>query len=163
VIDPSELSRWFDSYAPGLVLYARQWLPVEAAEDAVQEVFLRLMSQRLRSDKVRAWLYRAVRNAAIDRQRLEKRQHRLQQRQAAEQVPSLQSGADDLMDAALAEKELSELPAEQREVVVLRVWGEMTFGEISEVTGLSISTLFSRYQTALAVMRKAMERPPCKR
>jgi RNA polymerase sigma factor (sigma-70 family) len=162
VIDSSELSRWFDAYAAGLGLYARQWLTADAAEDVVQEVFLRLISRWLRPNNIKAWLYRSVRNAAIDRQRLEQRRYRLEQRQVAEQPPRLRSGADDLMDAVAVEKALADLPAEQRELIVLRIWGEMGFREISEVTGTAVSTLFSRYQAALAALRKAMERPRCR-
>ena len=160
--DSADLGGWFDAYAAGLVLYARQWLPLEAAEDVVQGVFLRLMSQWRSPGNVKAWLYRSVRNAAIDRQRLEKRRHVFEERQAAEHRPHLQHKTDDLLDAGAVEKAIDSLPPEQRELIVLRIWGEMAFREISEVTGLSISTLFSRYQAALAALREAMERPRCK-
>ena len=38
------VGRWFDAYAAGLVLYARQWLDAGLAEDVVQGVFVRLLS-----------------------------------------------------------------------------------------------------------------------
>ena len=44
-IDPAKMGSWFDAYAGRLVLYARQWLEAQWAEDVVQDVFIRLMAQ----------------------------------------------------------------------------------------------------------------------
>ena len=54
-ISPNQLSRWFDAYGPSLVLFARQWLFGPSAEDAVQDVFVRLMAQRTAPTSVTAW------------------------------------------------------------------------------------------------------------
>ena len=64
-IDPAKLGSWFDAYAGRLVLYARQWLEAQWAEDVVQDVFIRLMAQSREPDNVKSWLFAAVRNAAI--------------------------------------------------------------------------------------------------
>lgn len=58
-------AQWFDSYAGPLVLYARQWLDAQQAEDAVQEAFIDLLRQRSAPPNVRAWLYRGVRQTAL--------------------------------------------------------------------------------------------------
>ena len=57
-IDPATLGGWFDAYGAALVLYARQWLDRGAAEDVVQDVFVRLMAQPggQRPAHLRAWL-----------------------------------------------------------------------------------------------------------
>jgi DNA-directed RNA polymerase specialized sigma24 family protein len=81
--EPTELSRWFDRYAPGLALYARQWLGGVAADDAVQEVFIRLMAQRAAPLNVKAWLFRSVRNAAISRVRSRRRRESHERRASA--------------------------------------------------------------------------------
>ena len=161
-IDPSDLSRWFDTYGPTLVLYARQWLSAELAEDVVQGVFVRLMSLWSAPDNAKAWLYRSVRNAAIDRFRSERRRHHREHRRAAEEAGCLQGRRDELMDADAVQSALPRLPEEQREVIVLRIWAGMTFQEVSQVTGLAVSTLFSRYEAGLTALRQIMERPPCK-
>lgn len=161
-IDPSDLSRWFDAYGAALVLYARQWLPAELAEDVVQEVFIRLASLWSAPDNAKAWLYRSVRNAAIDRCRSEQRRHKHERQHAAERTHCFQGHPDELMDADAVQSALRRLPEEQREVIVLRIWAGMTFQEVSEVTGLASSTLFSRYEAGLTTLRQIMERPPCK-
>jgi RNA polymerase sigma-70 factor (ECF subfamily) len=64
---PDQLAELVNRHAAALVLYARQWLDRQSAEDVVQEVFVRLMSQPGRETpaNVRAWLFHATRNAAI--------------------------------------------------------------------------------------------------
>jgi RNA polymerase sigma-70 factor (ECF subfamily) len=55
--------------------------------------------------------------------------------------------------AALAES-LKLLPAEQREVVVLKVWGDLTFDEIGEQLSISPNTAASRWRYAMEALRR---------
>ena len=52
----AQRGEWFDAYAARLVLYVRQWLPAAAAQDTIQEVFLKLATQPVPGD-VKAWLF----------------------------------------------------------------------------------------------------------
>jgi DNA-directed RNA polymerase specialized sigma24 family protein len=61
---PSDLARLMDAHAAPLVLYARQWCDVP--EDVVQEAFLKLSCQVRPPLDAIAWLYRVVRNGALD-------------------------------------------------------------------------------------------------
>ena len=64
-ISPATLGRMYDAYGAALVLYARQWLDDRsAAEDVVQEAFVRLVAQPALPRNARAWLYAVVRNGA---------------------------------------------------------------------------------------------------
>src|SRR5690242_6435998 len=65
-IDPEVFGQWFGAYGARLELYARQWLTSALAADAVQEVFLRLWRGGKEPQDVAAWLFTAVRNAALD-------------------------------------------------------------------------------------------------
>jgi RNA polymerase sigma factor (sigma-70 family) len=157
--DAQRLGQWFDAHAARLVLYARQWLDRAAAEDVVQEVFLRLVSKPSGDapDNEKAWLFTAVRRAAIDEQRSGRRRGR-RERRAAESKPNwFDDHPGELIDAAAAQEALSALPPNQREVIVLRIWGKLTLAEISQVLGEPISTLFSRYKTGLGAIRYSME------
>jgi len=49
------------------------------------------------------------------------------------------------------------LPPEQREVIVMRIWAQMTLTEIAQVTGEAMSTLFSRYRAGLSEIKRIME------
>jgi RNA polymerase sigma-70 factor, ECF subfamily len=158
--DASKLAAWFEAHAAPLALYARQWLGERTrAEDVVQEVFLRLMAQTTEPANVRAWLHTAVRNAAIEELRSAQRRHRREQR-VRETTPAwFDPRAGDLADADAVQRAVAALPPRQREVVTLRVWSGMTLGEISQVTGLAVSTAHDEYRRGLEGIRRAMEKP----
>jgi RNA polymerase sigma-70 factor (ECF subfamily) len=149
---------WHERHAARLVLYARQWLPERAdAEDAVQAGFVKFWKNKpdpIESDV--PLLYAAVRCAALDL--LKSRRRR-----AAREVAAMAEIRDCWWDAnTIEEKERAEtmqralqaLPPEQREVVTLRVWAEMTFAEIAETLGENMNTVTARYRYALANLKK---------
>jgi RNA polymerase sigma factor (sigma-70 family) len=157
LIDPKQLSGWFDQCGAELVLYARGWLDAALAEDVVQEAFIKLMAQRRAPDSPRAWLFRVVRNEAITCLRRQKRRRAYSERLMAEQCSWFEFAAEDLIDARSAQEAMESLQLEQREVVILRIWGQMSFKEIGQIVGKPISTVHSRYEAALVALRKKME------
>jgi RNA polymerase sigma-70 factor (ECF subfamily) len=52
---------------------------------------------------------------------------------------------------------LRRLSAELREVVVLRIWGDLAFAEIAEIMHLGVSTVHDRYKAALGQLRRVLE------
>ena len=157
-IDSEQLSTWYDAYSDRLMLYARTWLGEDAAQDMVQVAFTRLMSLTAPPLEPRSWLFRTVRNEAITRLRRQARHKRHGRRLSAQQPGWFESRCDDLIDARTAEEILMTLEPAQREVVVLRIWGQMSLREIADVVGHSLTTVHSRYKAALAAIRKRMER-----
>src|SRR6185437_4398209 len=139
MMDPAELTDCFEGNAPALLLYARQWLERSGAEDVVQEAFVRLMLARLKPGNARAWLYRATRNLAIAQWRTNKRRKR-RETIAARDEPVFEEFFDH--DGRVAARYLNELPQEQREVIVLRIWGQLKLAEIAAVNGLGVSSVF---------------------
>jgi RNA polymerase sigma-70 factor (ECF subfamily) len=134
----------------------------EDAEDIVQEVFVGILRSRHRLANVQdltAYLFTALRRAAG--------------RCASRRVLSsaLPDGAASALAAAAdrrdrsgpcserLERALSSLPAEQREVISLKIDGELTFAEIAEVIGVGLNTAASRYRYALERLRESMEGP----
>jgi RNA polymerase sigma-70 factor (ECF subfamily) len=157
-IGPQQLATWFDAYAAQLVLYVRQWLDVGLAEDVVQDVFVRLAAIRSEPANAKAWLFRSVRNEAISKIRSRRRRQNHEARRAANQPTWFEPRPDELVDAATAQSAVESLPAEQREVVILRLWTGMTFQEISEIVSRPVSTVADRYHSALAAIRRTMEK-----
>ena len=163
---PASDANWrtcFDELAPRLLLYARQWLAsLPDAEDAVQEGFVRFW--RHRPDAGRAdypLLYSAVRSAALD---LLRKEHRRARRETVLADEPLHDGQP-LFDASVDQREwastiaraLEDLPREQREVVVLRLWGELTFQQIASMLDESINTIAARYRYALQTLRRVVK------
>lgn len=158
--DVSALGRLFDLCAPRLLRYAQTLTrSLEDAEDAVQAGIIRIARNPQSLSAVRhpwAYLLRTVRNEAL---RLLARK-----RPAASLVVEL-TGAGLGHDAvATAETTaeiraaLSRLPAEQAEVVVLKIWEGLTFQEIATVTGESLNTVASRYRYALTKLETSLRR-----
>ena len=63
-MDSELLGSLVDRFAATLVLYARQWC--DEADDVVQEAFVKLAAQRTPPENCAAWLFRTVRNGAIN-------------------------------------------------------------------------------------------------
>lgn len=154
--DETTLRGWFDAYGAAMVLYARQWLDPTLAEDVVQDVFVRLLENTRRPQNVRAYLFGAVRNASINELRRRHRHARHHERFGAMAPSWFEPRDDERLDAHLAEAALLALPDDQREIVVLRIWGQLTLTELAGIVGMPISTVFARYRAALATLRKRM-------
>ena len=156
-IGPQELGRWFERESNALVLYARQWLDPSAAEDAVQDVFVNLMLQSQPPEHVKAWLYRAVRNRALKRLRSESRRSDREARVATEASGWFEPRPGNALDAREAEQALRRLPADEREIVTLRLWGGLTLEAIATVLSCSVATVFRRYQAGIEGVRNQLE------
>ncbi len=156
-IDPARLGSWFDAYGGHLVLYARQWLERQAAEDVVQDVFIRLMAQSREPDNIKAWLFRSVRNGAISVSRSDRSRRSREQKVASQAHDWFEKNPGDLLDAAAAQSALARLPEKEREVVVLRIWAEMTLSEMSEIIGMPISSIHDCYRDAIVALRRELE------
>ena len=148
----------FSELAPGLVLFARQWVRSSAdAEDVVQEAFVRFWRRNL-SIKNRALLYATVRSIALDFIRRDKRRVRREATAFSEADPTIEpqfEWADEAQSALAAA--VSCLPHDQREVLVLKIWNELTFSEIAGALGISQNTAASRYRYALAHLKKSLQ------
>ena len=152
-MSPHELAPLIDAHAGPLVLYARQWS--DSPEDVVQEAFVGLLRLRREPANAAAWLYRAVRHRAIDAGRSDRRRRSREQRATPAQRWFVEPESDGLI-AEEAVNALTELPDDQREVIVARLWGGLTFEEIAELCGSSVSTAHRRYEGGLASLRQLM-------
>ncbi|NUQ62744.1 MAG: RNA polymerase sigma factor [Pirellulales bacterium] len=156
-IGPELLARLLNEHGAALVLYARQWC--NTPEDVVQEAFLQLIRQERAPDRVVAWLYRVVRNRGRSMSRSQARRQRHESAASCHGEPYFLPAEDDALDAATASRALDELPIEQRETIVARLWGGLSFDEIADLTETSISTAHRRYQAGLAALRMRLENP----
>jgi RNA polymerase sigma-70 factor (ECF subfamily) len=157
--EPDRLARMVVERGPGLALFARQWLDAASAEDVVQEALTSLLMQRTPPDDPIAWMFRAVRNAAIDLTRTSGRRRRREQVVAESRREWFEASPDSAIDAQSAEQALSVLPTELAEVVVLRVWNELGFRQIGEILRITPSTVHKRYVAALEQLRHELETP----
>jgi RNA polymerase sigma-70 factor (ECF subfamily) len=148
----------FSEMGPGLLLFARQWARSAAdAEDIVQEAFVKFW-RRNHEINNRALLYATVRSIALDFIRRDQRRARREATVFADANPTVdpQFELEDEVQSALAAAVCC-LPQDQREVLVLKIWNELTFSEIASALGISQNTAASRYRYALANLKKNLQ------
>ncbi len=153
-IGPEAVSRLWVEQNARLVLYAQQWC--DTPEDIVQQAFLLLVQQTGAPDNPVAWLYRVVRNRAMDASRASRRKSRRETAVAHRGEAWFESAAGDRLDAAAATEALKQLPLEQREIIVARLWGGLSFEEIGQLLGGSTSTIYRSYQRGLVALRERL-------
>jgi RNA polymerase sigma factor (sigma-70 family) len=135
------------------------------AEDIFQDAFLKIIKtikegRYAEQGKFLPWAIRVAHNLCMDHFR-----------RSRQQIPvtlpdgqdiSYMFGAGDMPSDSIEKRQVcnsvrklvEELPEEQREVIVLRVYADLSFKEISELTGVSINTALGRMRYALINLRK---------
>jgi RNA polymerase sigma factor (sigma-70 family) len=157
ILDPEAVTRLWDEHSAALVLYARQWC--DRPEDVVQDAFLMLVRQVVSPDRPVGWLYRVVRNRAINAARSRGRQTRHETAAAVRGEPWFEASEGAELDAATATKAMEHLPIECREVIVARLWGGVSFDEIARLRGESLSKVYRSYQRGLSALRERLVKP----
>jgi RNA polymerase sigma-70 factor (ECF subfamily) len=155
----SNWRHWYRTYGARLMLAARQWTRSAAdAEDVVQEAFVRYWrNQRHLAGDPLPLMLTSVRRAALDLLRQgDRRQQREQDHVDIAAESWFESTAEGDERANRLEEAVVQLPSEQREVLVLKIWGEQTFAQIAEQLGVSGNTAASRYRYALGALRQKL-------
>ncbi|HVU34639.1 MAG TPA: sigma-70 family RNA polymerase sigma factor [Opitutaceae bacterium] len=150
---------WFQHYGPKLLLCARQWTDSAAdAEDLVQEAFVRFWRrQRHLGGDPLPLLVTSIRRAALD---VNRRDTRRERRELAAESPGEAVWFEPVLEnderRQAIEAALRRLPEEQRSVLVLKIWGELTFQQIAAALDTSPNTAASRYRYGLAALRQEL-------
>lgn len=146
---------WLDEHAPKLLLYARQWVRSDAiAEDVFQDAFMKFWRNREGVRDPVPYLYRCVRTTAMNWGRSRERRTRHEKHGHTRQEHDRPDAAVEQSDChARIHQAVSQLPADQREVVVMKIWGEMTFEQIGSVMSVPRSSAHATYQTAMKALQ----------
>jgi RNA polymerase sigma-70 factor, ECF subfamily len=146
--------RLFDELAAQLILYGRALgLSHGEAEDVLQETFLALMRLEAPPAKAPHYCVRAFRNRALNyRRSLWRRLTR-----EWESLRWFERNPDETPAERAAMRCLAELPVEQREAIVLKVWHGCTFEEIGGLLDISPNTAAGRYRYGLQKIKSKLE------
>lgn len=153
-VTPETLELLLDEHGAALELFAAQW--TESPEDSVQEAFIVLARQEEAPRNMTAWLYRVVRNRAISSLRSAGRRRRRETVAAELSAAWFAPEKDGDFDREAVAEALCSLNEEQREAIIARLWGGLSFEQIAEATGSSVSTSFRRYKTGLNRLREKL-------
>jgi RNA polymerase sigma-70 factor, ECF subfamily len=171
--EPEAFEQTYDLYGPGLFRFALRMLNSAAdAEDAVQEVFTALAAGRRSLAAVadlKAYVFTVMRNTIARMVRFSKRVE--DERSAAvtgsnliavhEADVAVETGSNDpevSEDVEILWRLVGRLPVKQRDVIVLKIQGDLTFSQIAKVCGTSPHTAAGRYRYGLEKLRRRLKK-----
>ncbi len=151
----SKYRRQLVAYVSGLIMDRA------AAEDIAQSCFIELARNIGKIDPkkgVSGWLYRVARNKSIDDLRKRDRETVTDQAGNAEVIwkdPAFEADQSERFERL--RKALARLPAEDRDILSLRFFGDLKFREIASVVGKPLGTVLWRSRKALEKMRQELD------
>lgn len=158
IVNISHKEAWFESLyrlrAAQLLLYGRALgLSHAEAEDVLQETFIALMQREAAPAQPEHYCLRAYRNRALNyRRSLWRRITR-----EFESIHWFEKSEDHSPAEREAMRRLADLPQDQREVIVLKIWHEYTFEQIGEILDVSPNTAAGRYRYGLQKLRNHLK------
>ncbi len=143
----------------------------EAVEDIFQDTFLRLLKSMKRyraCDRFVSYLYRIAYSAAMDylRKKGSMKEHSIVEYEekgipfpdcAGNPGNATEHVAERNMEREAVRKAIAAIPLEQRQVLLLREYGGLSFKEISDLVGCPLNTALGRMHYAIRNLRKALE------
>lgn len=159
--DARALDWIWDAYAGRLLAFATALLcSHHDAEETLQNVFVKIARNRARlaaARALKAYLFTMVRNEAYTLARQRGRREIPVDPNKFGLLPATPADPPAPEEAEAAARLLAALPEKQREVVVLKIYEEMTFGEIAVSLKIPLNTAASRYRYGLEKLRQRLK------
>lgn len=151
-LSPEELGQLLDQYWGTLVA----WVGWEHsfAEDVVQAAFIKLATQSPPPTDCPAWLFQVSRRLALNE--LKATQRRRKREQISIDLRQTDSSSS-TMDSEALRATLEQLSPQDRQIVVARIWGALTFDQIAAAVELPKATVWRMYQSAIEQLRSHYE------
>lgn len=146
--------RLYNTKAAELILYGRALgLSHSESEDVLQDTFVALLNLKAEPEQPEYYGLRAFRNRALNyRRSLWRRVTRdLESHRWFEHSPAQTDAEEKAMRC------LKQLPVEQREVIVLKIWHQHTFETIAQLLELSPNTVAGRYRYGLEKLKLCLQ------
>lgn len=164
-MEQDELERIYDEHALCACSLFRRFSPCEAdVRDLLQDWLVRIARNVDPNEAIeneRAYVLRIAYRLAVDWSRRRETRNRYHQ-EAAENFASSEGVAAVNRDGQRFQREVERaiglLPQEQQVVVQLKLWDELTFAEIAEVTGVPANTVASRYRYGITKLKEELKR-----
>ncbi|MBP3424405.1 MAG: RNA polymerase sigma factor [Alistipes sp.] len=167
----SAISTLIEKYNRRVRDYIRMMVgDADVAADIAQETFIKAVrvideGRYTDSGKFLSWILRIAHNKALDYFRAQKNNNFVSESSAGYNVLGTMRYADKSVEDSMISEQISAdvralvelLPEEQREVVKLRYYSDLSFKEIAEQTGVSINTALGRMRYALINLRRMIQ------
>lgn len=164
---------WLQENGSRLLLFARQQSrSQEDAEDILQEALIRLARKLADgsfdggASEWTSYVFASIRRLAIDFGRKEDRRRRREDLVVRDEDgesdgifadPWFNSASSDDELRKLVEAALKKIPSKFAEVIVLKIWNNMTFQQISDTLEIPMNTIASRYRYGIEQLRRRLE------
>lgn len=146
-----------------LLRYTSRFVSQDQAREIVQDAFLKMWQQDPKDVEghLAEWLFRVCRNQAIDIQRKDKRLNRVDGHEELENVKSENENPDSQIESNQQQHSLlrflTDLPLPQQEVLRLKFQEDLSYKQISAITGHSVSHVGVLIHTAVQSLRSKLE------
>ena len=157
--DPSAVELIWDRYANDLLAFIQGVLCSRPdADDVLQTIFVKIVRKRHKLAKARcldAYVYRIARNEAY--RFISKRKKDKKAQETTESwIKATESNSQSIDLAEQLQAALAQLKQPQREVIIMKIYRQKTFLEISQLLGLSQNTVASRYRYGMEKLRNLL-------
>jgi RNA polymerase sigma-70 factor (ECF subfamily) len=143
----------------------------DLTEDIFQETFFKvihtLKSKKYYNEegKFLSWVLRIANNLIVDKFRSDKKMYMKRDKEEFSIFSTITDNSPNIekeliknqVDADL-KKIIQELPQDQKEVLMMRYYSDMSFKEIADITGVSVNTTLGRMRYAITNLRKVIEK-----
>lgn len=131
-------------------------LHAQTAEDLTSDVFFKVLRNIDRFDPERRfspWLYKIAQNVVVDYFRTYKRTEDIESARDIADNTDLEKNLDNKMSFEKAEKHLNKLTSIQRDIIIMRIWQDMSYEEIAEAVGKSEGNCKVIFSRSIAYLR----------
>lgn len=156
--------QWLADNGSRWLMYSRQQTRTDAdAEDVLQDALIKTWKtcKGEITDETSSLVFTNIRRCAIDRARSNIRRENREQEVAEDtpehESPLFETAMENREFAEAVQKALDRIPEKYREVVTLKIWGELTFAQIAEQLDESPNTVASRYRYGLENLKRILE------
>ena len=162
-LDPSVVERLFEEHGPELLRFLGGVLrDSQLAHDVAQSALAKLIERghTVRRESRKAWLFQVAFNEALAVRRRQATGQKVLRRAAWSQERCTPSAEEPLLRAELVNQvrtALQELPADQQQVVRMRIYEEKTFACIAKELNIPLGTALGRMRSALAKLKRTLD------
>jgi RNA polymerase sigma-70 factor (ECF subfamily) len=154
-IDADHIATLVRQHQSELRLYAAQFS--QWADDIVQEAFMELAARSTMPESPRAWLYSAVRSRSLNQKRSQRRRKTRENAVAQSELNRPDNRDGNETNVQWITEAMQFLKPKQREIIALRIWNQLGWKQIAEITQQSTSNAHRQYVDALTSLKLLWE------